>query len=211
MDDRIRPAEKAFGIPWGETYALVVNFDGTVVVNREVRSQAGAYTVARPGGLQMIQSTLDFLLPPARAMRTLPVCRALDALDWKIRKGFFSEGKPLPGPAGTGIELAGTIDAVGDDVSQWQVGQAVFGRSATGGAAATHGLADADEIFAKPEWLSFEQAAALPVAVETAYRTLRTGRARGPDPLGARRRRRRRPDHHPARPRLGCHRHRHRQ
>ncbi|MEU4205305.1 NADP-dependent oxidoreductase [Streptomyces sp. NPDC026294] len=69
--------------------------------------------------------------------------------------------------------MAGAIDSVGHDVSQWQVGQAVFGRSATGGAAATHDLAGADEIFAKPEWLSFEQAAALPVAVETAYRTLR--------------------------------------
>lgn len=97
----------------------------------------------------------------------------VNALDWKIRKGFLSEGEPLPGPSGTGIELAGIIDAVGDDVSQWKAGQAVFGRSATGGAAATHDLAGADEIFGKPEWLSFEQAAALPVAVETAYRTLR--------------------------------------
>ncbi|MFH8347291.1 NADP-dependent oxidoreductase [Streptomyces sp. NPDC018045] len=97
----------------------------------------------------------------------------VNALDWKIRRGFFSEGKRLPGPAGTGIELAGIIDSVGHGVSQWQVGQAVFGRSATGGAAATHDLAGADEIFAKPEWLSFEQAATLPVAVETAYRTLR--------------------------------------
>ncbi|MGK5628988.1 NADP-dependent oxidoreductase [Streptomyces sp. URMC 123] len=97
----------------------------------------------------------------------------VNPLDWKIRRGYFAEGEPLGAPAGTGIELAGVVDAVGPGVTAWRPGQPVFGRSATRGAAATHDLAAVDELLEKPEWLSFEQAAALPVAVETAYRTLR--------------------------------------
>ncbi|MBZ4319967.1 NADP-dependent oxidoreductase, partial [Streptomyces huiliensis] len=58
-------------------------------------------------------------------------------------------------------------------VTQWQVGQPVFGRSAFRSAAATHDLADADDLIAKPDRLTFTQAAALPVAVETAHRALR--------------------------------------
>jgi hypothetical protein len=80
VPDGTRPAEKAFGLPWGETYALVVGLDGTVSVNREARPGFG-YAVARPGGMRVIQSVHDYLMPPARAMRMLPVCRALDARD----------------------------------------------------------------------------------------------------------------------------------
>ncbi|MFH8562512.1 NADP-dependent oxidoreductase [Streptomyces sp. NPDC017988] len=134
-------------------------------------SQAIRYTTY--GDADVLQLTeVPLPGPGSGQVRIVVKAVGVNALDWKIRKGFLSEGKPLPGPAGTGIELAGVIDAVGNKVTRWQVGQAVFGRSATGGAAATHDLADADEIFGKPEWLSFEQAAALPVAVETAYRTL---------------------------------------
>ncbi|MGW7478291.1 zinc-binding dehydrogenase [Nonomuraea muscovyensis] len=93
----------------------------------------------------------------------------VNPVDWKIRAGLF--GPPPAGPAGTGIELAGTIDAVGPDVTRWQVGQPVFGRVPSG-ALATHALADAGELVARPDWLPDEEAAALPVAAETAYRAL---------------------------------------
>jgi NADPH:quinone reductase-like Zn-dependent oxidoreductase len=93
----------------------------------------------------------------------------VNALDWKLRAGF--RGTPLDEPQGTGIELAGTIDAVGPGVPEWQVGQAVAGRAS--GAVATHVLAEAGELRPKPEGLSYEEAAALPVALQTAHRTLR--------------------------------------
>ncbi|MFF0038888.1 NADP-dependent oxidoreductase [Streptomyces mirabilis] len=97
----------------------------------------------------------------------------VNPLDWKIRKGFLSGGVPLAAPTGTGTELSGVIDALGPGVTSRRVGQAVFGRSADRGAAAAFDLAAADELVGKPDWLSFEQAAALPVAAETAYRALR--------------------------------------
>jgi len=93
--------------------------------------------------------------------------------DAKFRQGLYAQGEPLAEPAGLGMELAGTIDAVGPEVQSWEVGQPVFGRSSTRDAVATHALAPADDIVAKPDWLSYAEAAALPIAVETAYRGLR--------------------------------------
>lgn len=87
-------------------------------------------------------------------------------------------GEPLREPAGTGIEVSGTIDAVGPDPPGWRVGQDVLGQVPTS-AAATHVLAASDNLVAKPHWLAFEQAAALPVAAETASRTLRQLAVRG--------------------------------
>ncbi|KAB8192131.1 zinc-binding dehydrogenase [Nonomuraea phyllanthi] len=94
----------------------------------------------------------------------------VNPIDWKLRRG--SMGPPLDGPEGTGIELAGTIDAIGPGVTGWRLGEPVFGQVASG-AAATHAIADAAALAAKPDDLTYEEAAALPVAVETARRTLR--------------------------------------
>jgi len=95
----------------------------------------------------------------------------VNPIDWKLRRGFFASGQQPEGPTGTGLDAAGVIDAVGSEVRDWKVGDAVFGQVSTG-AAATHALAEPDKLLAKPAWLSFEQAAALPVVVETAYRAL---------------------------------------
>ncbi|WP_342671395.1 NADP-dependent oxidoreductase [Nonomuraea candida] len=96
----------------------------------------------------------------------------VNAIDWKLRTGFpGGPGDPLDGPRGTGIELAGTIDALGPGVTGWRLGDAVFGQVATG-AVATHAIADAAALAPKPDDLTYEEAAALPVAVETAGRAL---------------------------------------
>ncbi|MEV5897696.1 zinc-binding dehydrogenase [Nonomuraea fuscirosea] len=94
----------------------------------------------------------------------------VNPIDRKIRAGF--PGATIDGPQGTGIELAGTIDALGPGVTGWRLGDAVFGQVASG-ALATHAIAEADRLVSKPEELTFEEAAALPVAVGTAVRTLR--------------------------------------
>ncbi|MGN9841766.1 NADP-dependent oxidoreductase [Nonomuraea sp. H19] len=91
----------------------------------------------------------------------------VNPLDWKIRRSAEPDG-----PQGTGMELAGTIDALGPGVGGWRLGQPVFGQVATG-AMATHAIADATRLRPKPDSLSYEEAAALPVALETAGRTLR--------------------------------------
>ncbi|MBO0654480.1 NADP-dependent oxidoreductase [Streptomyces triculaminicus] len=98
----------------------------------------------------------------------------VNGLDSKMRQGLFAPGQAAPAePASLGIEMAGVIDALGPGVSEWSIGRAVLGRTAALDAVATHALAPADAIVAKPDALTFEQAAALPIATETAYRTLR--------------------------------------
>ncbi|MEV2267353.1 zinc-binding dehydrogenase [Nonomuraea africana] len=107
--------------------------------------------------------------PGPGQVRVAVKAAAVNAIDWRFRRGFMVVS--LDEPARTGLEIAGTVDALGEGVEGWRLGQPVFGRVATGGLA-DHALADAAELLAKPDRLSFEEAAALPVAAETAARTL---------------------------------------
>lgn len=74
-----------------------------------------------------------------------------------------------------GADIAGTVEQVGSKVSQFKVGDEVFGDlSATGfGGFAEFALADEHRIALKPTNLSFEESAALLVAAITALQALR--------------------------------------
>ena len=90
----------------------------------------------------------------------------VNPIDWKIRSGMM--GGDLP--KRTGQEVAGVVEKLGDGVRGVEVGEAVFGAAAGGGGAAELALV---ETYARvPRSLDFAGAAALPVAVETAARTL---------------------------------------
>jgi NADPH:quinone reductase-like Zn-dependent oxidoreductase len=73
-------------------------------------------------------------------------------------------------PQTTGREVAGTVDEVGKAVEDVSVGDPVFGFAAQGAGAAELSLVG--PYFPIPPALTFVQAASLPVAVETAARTL---------------------------------------
>jgi NADPH:quinone reductase-like Zn-dependent oxidoreductase len=91
---------------------------------------------------------------------------AVNPIDWKVRSGMMDGEVPQT----TGREVAGVVDEVGDGVTDVAPGDRVFGFVADGaGAAELALLADYAPI---PPSLDFAQAAALPVAVETAVRTL---------------------------------------
>ncbi len=94
----------------------------------------------------------------------------VNAIDWKRRRGLFAGDRTLSEPESTGVEMSGTIDAVGPGVEGWSPGQDVLGVAT--GAAATEVIANPGSLVIKPSWLPFDRAAVLPVAVETAYRTL---------------------------------------
>lgn len=132
-----------------------------------------AIRYAHYGGADVL--TLDEVSTPDPAPGQVRIAvrfAGVNGIDWKIRRGFFAQGKPVDEAAGTGIEVAGTVDAIGSGIQGWSVDQAVFGQVVSG-ALATHVLAVPQDLLAKPDWLSFQQASALPVAAETAYRTLR--------------------------------------
>ena len=90
----------------------------------------------------------------------------VNPIDWKLRSGM--RGGDLPQM--TGGEVAGVVDELGDGVTDVAVGDRVFG-FAVGfdGAAELSLLAEYAPI---PPSLDFAGAAGLPVAVETAVRTL---------------------------------------
>jgi NADPH:quinone reductase-like Zn-dependent oxidoreductase len=70
-----------------------------------------------------------------------------------------------------GIDLAGTVEAVGKDVTAFQLGEEVFGRSDASWA--EYAVAPATKLAPKPASMSFEEAAGVPVAGLTALQALR--------------------------------------
>ena len=74
----------------------------------------------------------------------------------------------LEPPFTPGMDMAGTVDAVGEDVDGLQVGDAVAGGARFGGFA-EYALAPAAGLQPKPDGMSFSQAAAYPAAYLTAY------------------------------------------
>ncbi|SEA80896.1 MULTISPECIES: NADP-dependent oxidoreductase [unclassified Mycobacterium] len=95
----------------------------------------------------------------------------VNPIDWKILGGYMRELMPLELPAGVGSDVAGVVDAVGSEVTEWAVGDEVLGRSTTG-SFADLALAEAAELVRKPEGVSWEVAGSLAGAGGTAYTVL---------------------------------------
>jgi NADPH:quinone reductase-like Zn-dependent oxidoreductase len=72
-----------------------------------------------------------------------------------------------------GTDAAGVIVEVGPEVSRWAVGNHVI-VSRTPGAVGTHVVVQSGHLDPKPGWLSWQQAAALPVPAGTAYQVLKS-------------------------------------
>lgn len=102
---------------------------------------------------------------------------AVNPLDWHYMRGEpyimrLSSGIGAPNSIRMGVDFAGTVEAVGAEVRQFTVGDAVFG--GRGGAFAEYvTVRESRGVVHKPENLSFEQAAAIPVAAVTALQGLR--------------------------------------
>ena len=98
----------------------------------------------------------------------------VNPIDWAIREGYTPTW--LKGDADAlripGFDAAGVIVRVGDDVSGWKIGDAVIAalQSAPQGAYAEYAVVPVEDIAAKPEAISFDQAAGLPTVGATAWR-----------------------------------------
>ena len=99
---------------------------------------------------------------------------SVNPADWKSRRGY----REAPLPRVLGIDISGTIEA--SRAAGFAEGDQVFGFSASGGYA-EYSTASAMAIAKKPEGLSHEEAAAIPVAGLTAWQALfdRGGLGRG--------------------------------
>ncbi len=103
---------------------------------------------------------------------------SVNAGDWHLMRadpflmrlifGFFKPKQPI-----LGSDFAGRIEAVGKNVTKFNVGDEVFGSSPNFGTFAEYVAATEDHLVLKPANVSFEQAAATPIAGLTALQGLR--------------------------------------
>jgi NADPH:quinone reductase len=94
---------------------------------------------------------------------------AVNFPDLLMTRGEYQHKPPLPFIPG--LELSGEIEALGEGVGRWTIGDAVVGGARIGGFA-EYAVADADTLRPKPERLTFAQAAAYGAAYLTAYVSL---------------------------------------
>lgn len=93
---------------------------------------------------------------------------AVNPVDWKLRAGHLGQNQNLP--TAMGREVAGIITTVGEGVEGFAVGDAILGPVAPGyGGFAEDTIVLATDAVAKPEEISFSDAATIPVAAATAY------------------------------------------
>ncbi|MFE4794319.1 NADP-dependent oxidoreductase [Streptomyces sp. NPDC056708] len=95
----------------------------------------------------------------------------VNPLDWKLRSGAVAATMPVGFPAVPGGDVAGVVRDVGEGVSDFVAGDEVFGSIGAGGYA-EFVVAPAAQLARKPASVSWEIAAGLPVAVNTAYQAL---------------------------------------
>jgi NADPH:quinone reductase-like Zn-dependent oxidoreductase len=92
--------------------------------------------------------------------------RSADILPVRLMGGLRKPKDPR-----LGVDLAGRVEAVGPGVTEFRVGDAVFGTGE--GTFAEYACAREDAVVLKPDGVTFEAAATLPVAALTALQSLR--------------------------------------
>jgi NADPH:quinone reductase-like Zn-dependent oxidoreductase len=100
---------------------------------------------------------------------------SINVLDSRIRSGQMGPLVKKTFPKIPGIDIAGVVAAVGEGVTAVKAGDEVFGATDPfkGGALAAFVAVDAGQLAPKPPQLSFEEAAAIPVAGLAALTSLR--------------------------------------
>lgn len=102
---------------------------------------------------------------------------AVNPLDWHYMRGspyFMRLASGIGAPTDTrlGVDFAGTVEAVGDDVTRFRPGDEVFG-GRTGAFGEYVTVREDRAIALMPPAVTFEQAAAVPIAGLTALQALR--------------------------------------
>ena len=131
---------------------------------------------ARYGGPEVLHlARRPVTAPAAGQVRVRVHAASLNARDWHVMRGeprvarlldraVFARRAPREPVRGT--DFAGVVDAVGDGVTDWAVGDRVFGEGS--GTFADYAVASQDQIAALPARVSFAEAATLPLAASTA-------------------------------------------
>nr|KAF6377660.1 crystallin zeta [Myotis myotis] len=124
------------------------------------------------GGPDVLKFQSDVAVPITKDHQVLIKVHAcgVNPVDTYIRSGTYSRKPPLPYTPGS--DVAGVIEAVGENVSAFKKGDRVFTAGTISGGYAEFAVAADDTVYTLPEKLDFKQGAALGVPYFTAYRAL---------------------------------------
>ena len=104
--------------------------------------------------------------PRAAQVRIKVRAAGVNPADWKRAQREPNSGR-IPG-----WDVSGVIDTVGPSVRGWKVGDAVIGYLEGYGGYAQYAVVPVEHIARKPDRLSFNQAAGIPLVAATAWRAL---------------------------------------
>jgi NADPH2:quinone reductase len=109
--------------------------------------------------------------PGASEVRIRAVAASVNFADIKARQGLYHNGGKLPFVPG--LDVAGIVDAMGSDVTGLHIGQRVIAFPQSG-SYSEYTIADRNLVYALPEEVGWEEAAAVPTVFVTAHQLLTT-------------------------------------
>ncbi|XP_019171238.1 PREDICTED: 2-methylene-furan-3-one reductase [Ipomoea nil] len=143
--------------------------------------EMNAWTYGEYGGVDVLKVEPSVAVPQIQDDQVLikVAAAALNPVDFKRRQGKF-KATDSPLPTVPGYDVAGVVIQVGSQVKGLRLGDEVYGnineKALEGpkqfGSLGQYTAVEEKLLALKPKNLSFEQAAALPLAIETAYEGL---------------------------------------
>jgi NADPH:quinone reductase-like Zn-dependent oxidoreductase len=138
--------------------------------------KAAIYTQYGPPDVVVQITDVEKPVPKDNELLLRVHAAGVNPLDWRLMQGgpylvriLLGLGKPkIKRP---GVDVSGQVEAVGKNVTQFKPGDAVFGLCK--GTFAEYACAPESAFVIKPDNITFEQAAAVPVAALTALQGLR--------------------------------------
>jgi NADPH:quinone reductase-like Zn-dependent oxidoreductase len=102
------------------------------------------------------------------------IAASVNPVDGMIRAGMFAKYSKNAFPLVPGYDVAGTVEKTGGKIDKYKAGDAVYAYIGLkqGGGYAEYAVAMEKEVSPKPKSLTFEEAAAVPLAAETAWQAL---------------------------------------
>jgi NADPH:quinone reductase-like Zn-dependent oxidoreductase len=177
---RILAATAAMVVLAVASFAFAISYDAPCPASSNSVQRAGTMQafIARCYGAPDVLALVEVAKPLPANNEVLIEVRAISVnpADWHRLRGspYFvrlPDGFGAPEDERIGGDIAGVVAAVGSDVKVFKPGDEVFGRA--GGGFAEFAVALEDRVALKPANVSFEQAAAIPVAAITALQALR--------------------------------------
>lgn len=126
------------------------------------------------GPEQIVVERIPMPIPAAGEVLVRIAGSGFNIVDNVLRAGYMSDQFPQAFPFVPNIELSGTVEAVGEGVTRWSVGDRVYQSRtlAQSGGAAEYAVAEADGLAAAPQTLDLADAGGVPLCALTAWQAL---------------------------------------